>query len=213
MGEAFKWPVGLSRKPKHAKTFYSILSAATALGMGITLTPIDPIKALYWSAVINGVVAVPVMTVMMIITAQRKIMKKFIIVGWLHWLGWASTPAGSVGNWDGCGLACVMTLRHALYALLTLWHESNRELPEVLEAQPLLLPTRYGSSSNLFKRASSSLSFAFNLRMVEEVVSVGARPLKLRVGSRTDSKRSISSQRRSCSFLHQTTKSSLSLMV
>ena len=106
-----------------------------------------------------------------------------------------------------------MTLRRALYALLTLWHESNRELPEVLEAQPLLLPTRYGSSSNLFKRASSSLSFAFNLRMVEEVVSVGARPLKLRVGSRTDSKRSISSQRRSCSFLHQTTKSSLSLMV
>ena len=52
------------------------------------LTPLDPIKALYWSAVINGVVAVPVMSVMMIITAQRKIMKKFIIVGWLRWLGW-----------------------------------------------------------------------------------------------------------------------------
>src|SRR4029079_1177107 len=75
VGEAFKWPVGLSRKPKHAKAFYSILSAATALGMGITLTPLDPIKALYWSAVINGVVAVPVMSVMMVITAQRKIMK------------------------------------------------------------------------------------------------------------------------------------------
>ena len=96
MGEAFKWPVGLSRKPKHAKAFYSILSAATALGMGITLTPLDPIKALYWSAVINGVVAVPVMSVMMIITAQRKIMKKFIIVGWLRWLGWASTAAMAV---------------------------------------------------------------------------------------------------------------------
>ena len=93
VGEAFKWPVGLSRKPKHARAFYSILSAATVLGLGITLTPIDPIKALYWSAVINGVVAVPVMSVMMIITAQRKIMKKFIIVGWLRWLGWASTAA------------------------------------------------------------------------------------------------------------------------
>ena len=86
----------LSRKPKHAKAFYSILSAATALGMGITLTPLDPIKALYWSAVINGVVAVPVMSVMMIITAQRKIMKKFIIGGWLRWLGWASTAAMGV---------------------------------------------------------------------------------------------------------------------
>ena len=42
---------------------------------------------------INGVVAVPVMIVMMIITAQRKIMKKFTIVGWLRWLGWASTAA------------------------------------------------------------------------------------------------------------------------
>jgi NRAMP (natural resistance-associated macrophage protein)-like metal ion transporter len=93
VGEAFKWPVGLSRKPKHAIAFYSILSAATVLGLAITLTPIDPIKALYWSAVINGVVAVPVMSVMMIITAQRKIMKKFIIVGWLRWLGWASTAA------------------------------------------------------------------------------------------------------------------------
>ena len=96
VGEAFKWPVGLSRKPKHAKAFYLILSAATALGMGITLTPLDPIKALYWSAVINGVVAVPVMSVMMIITAQRKIMKKFIIGGWLRWLGWASTAAMGV---------------------------------------------------------------------------------------------------------------------
>jgi NRAMP (natural resistance-associated macrophage protein)-like metal ion transporter len=93
VGEAFKWPVGLSRKPKHASAFYSILTAATVLGMGITLTPLDPIKALYWSAVINGVVAVPVMSVMMIITAQRKIMRKFIVSGWLRWLGWASTTA------------------------------------------------------------------------------------------------------------------------
>ena len=93
VGEVFKWPVGLSRKPKHAKAFYLILSAATALGMGITLTPLDPIKALYWSAVINGAVAVPVMSVMMIITAQPKLMKKFIIVGWLRYLGWASTAA------------------------------------------------------------------------------------------------------------------------
>ena len=64
--------------------------------MGITLTPLDPIKALYWSAVINGVVAVPVMSVMMVITAQRKIMKKFVIVGWLRWLGWTSTAAMAV---------------------------------------------------------------------------------------------------------------------
>jgi NRAMP (natural resistance-associated macrophage protein)-like metal ion transporter len=93
VGEAFKWPVGLSRRPKHAIAFYSILTAATVLGMGITLTPLDPIKALYWSAVINGVVAVPVMSVMMIMTGRRKVMGKFIIGGWLRWLGWTSTAA------------------------------------------------------------------------------------------------------------------------
>jgi Mn2+/Fe2+ NRAMP family transporter len=93
VGEACKWPVGLSRKPSKAAAFYGTLAASTVLGMVITLTPFDPIKALYWSAVINGVVAVPVMTVMMLMTVRHKIMGKFIVVGWLRWLGWASTGA------------------------------------------------------------------------------------------------------------------------
>jgi NRAMP (natural resistance-associated macrophage protein)-like metal ion transporter len=93
IGEGCKWTVGLSRKPRQATAFYSILTAATMLGVGMTLSPIDPIKALYWSAVINGVVAVPVMSVMMVMTAQRKIMGKFIVVGWLRSLGWLSTAA------------------------------------------------------------------------------------------------------------------------
>jgi NRAMP (natural resistance-associated macrophage protein)-like metal ion transporter len=93
IGEACKWPIGLRRKPRHATAFYSTLTAATVLGMAITLTPLDPIKALYWSAVINGIVAVPVMTVMMLMTARRKIMGRFPIGGWLRWLGWASTLA------------------------------------------------------------------------------------------------------------------------
>ena len=72
------------------------MTAATVLGVAITLSPIDPIKALYWTAVINGVIAVPVMTVMMLMTAQSKVMGKFIIKGWLRWLGWASTGAMAV---------------------------------------------------------------------------------------------------------------------
>jgi Mn2+/Fe2+ NRAMP family transporter len=93
VGEACKWPVGLSRKPSKAAAFYGTLASSTVLGMVITLTPLDPIKALYWSAVINGIVAVPVMTVMMLMTARRKVMGKFVIGGWLRWLGWASTGA------------------------------------------------------------------------------------------------------------------------
>ena len=93
IGEACKWPIGLSKHPTNAVAFYATLTAAAVLGVGISLSPIDPIKALYWTAVINGVVAVPVMTVMMLMTAKPAIMGKFTITGWLRWLGWASTLA------------------------------------------------------------------------------------------------------------------------
>ncbi len=95
IGEARRWPVGLSRRPKEAVAFYCTLTAATVFGVAITLGPIDPIKALYWTAVINGVVAVPVMTVMMLMTAQSRVMGKFTITGGLRWLGWGSTVAMS----------------------------------------------------------------------------------------------------------------------
>ena len=107
IGEACKWPIGLSRQPSKAAGFYATLTAAAVLGVAITLSPIDPIKALYWTAVINGVVAVPVMTVMMLMTAQPRIMGKFTISGWLRALGWASTLAmaacviGMVVGWLG----------------------------------------------------------------------------------------------------------------
>jgi Mn2+/Fe2+ NRAMP family transporter len=93
VGEAFHWKVGLSRKPKEAVAFYATLAAAAALGTGIMFTPIDPIKALYWSAVINGMCAVPVMIVMMLMAGRADIMGKFPVQGWLRLLGWLSTAA------------------------------------------------------------------------------------------------------------------------
>jgi NRAMP (natural resistance-associated macrophage protein)-like metal ion transporter len=93
IGEAWKWPIGLSKDPEDAVAFYSTVAAAGALGIALTLSPLDPIKALYWAAVINGVVAVPVMTVMMLMTRENRIMGKFVITGWLRWLGWVSTAA------------------------------------------------------------------------------------------------------------------------
>lgn len=93
IGEAWKWPIGLSKDPEDAVAFYSTVAGAGALGIALTLSPLDPIKALYWAAVINGVVAVPVMTVMMLMTRENRIMGKFVITGWLRWLGWVSTAA------------------------------------------------------------------------------------------------------------------------
>jgi Mn2+/Fe2+ NRAMP family transporter len=91
IGEARKWPVGLARQPMEAKAFYATVALATLVGMILNFTPVNPIKALYWSAVINGVVAVPVMIVMMLMSAEPKIMGQFVVTGWLKALGWVST--------------------------------------------------------------------------------------------------------------------------
>jgi NRAMP (natural resistance-associated macrophage protein)-like metal ion transporter len=93
IGEACKWPVGLARKPMKAKGFYGTIIVATLVGCVICFSPLDPIKALFWSAVINGVVAVPVMAMMMIMTSNKKIMGKFIVTGPLRIIGWIATAA------------------------------------------------------------------------------------------------------------------------
>jgi len=89
--EARKWPFGLARKPLQAKAFYSTIVIATLSGIGITISPLDPIKALFWSAVINGVVSVPVMAMMMLITSNKNIMGKFVLTGGLKFMGWLAT--------------------------------------------------------------------------------------------------------------------------
>lgn len=91
MGEARNWPVGFTRKMQEAKAFYATIAVATLIGMVINFTSINPIKALYWSAVLNGVVAVPVMFVMMKIVCRPDIMGKFAAKGWLRALGWMAT--------------------------------------------------------------------------------------------------------------------------
>jgi Mn2+/Fe2+ NRAMP family transporter len=91
VGEARKWPIGLARKPMEAKAFYAVICIATIVGMIMNFTPIDPIRALYWSAVINGVVAVPVMAIMMWLAAAPKVMGDFVVTGWVKGLGWVAT--------------------------------------------------------------------------------------------------------------------------
>ena len=91
VGEARQWPVGLARRPKEAVAFYATIALAATIGVLINFSPIDPIRALFWSAVINGVVAVPVMVVLMLMTADAKVMGKFKIAGPLKVLGWAAT--------------------------------------------------------------------------------------------------------------------------
>ena len=90
LGEARKWPVGFSRKWQEAKAFYGTVALATLIGMILNFTDIDPIKALYWSAVINCIAAVPVMIAMMLIARRKDILGPFTIGRTLTALGWSA---------------------------------------------------------------------------------------------------------------------------
>src|SRR6266446_1548934 len=93
VGEGRQWPVGLARKPKEAAAFYAVLALSGAIGIALNFTSINPISALYWSAVVNGVLAVPVMVLLMFLARRKDVMGRFVIGGPLYWLGWLSTAA------------------------------------------------------------------------------------------------------------------------
>ena len=93
VGEGRRWPVGLARKPKEAAAFYAVLALSAGFGIALNFTSINPISALYWSAVINGVLAVPVMVLLMFMARRKDVMDRFVITGPLYWLGWLSTAA------------------------------------------------------------------------------------------------------------------------
>lgn len=91
VAEAAGWKTGLDNMPWQARGFYTVIGAAVLLGLGIDWSPIDPIKALYWSAVLNGVIAVPMMAALMFVASSRRKMGEFR-AGWvLGGLGWLST--------------------------------------------------------------------------------------------------------------------------
>lgn len=91
VGEAAGWKTGLDNMPWQARGFYSVIGAATLLGLGIDWSPIDPIQALYWSAVLNGVIAVPMMAALMVVASSRRKMGDFRAGPVLGTLGWLST--------------------------------------------------------------------------------------------------------------------------
>jgi NRAMP (natural resistance-associated macrophage protein)-like metal ion transporter len=105
VGEALQWPTGLDRKPLAAKGFYCVLAVATLLGLAMNFpviqkyTHLTPIRALFWSAVINGIVAVPIMVVMMLMTSNRKAMGDFARGSlYLRVFGWLATGVMAVAS-------------------------------------------------------------------------------------------------------------------
>lgn len=79
MAGAFRWRNSLELKPTAAKRFYAIIAASTLTGVAFNFIPIDPIKALFWSAVINGVISFPIMVVMMLLAIQNPLVSYFLV--------------------------------------------------------------------------------------------------------------------------------------
>ena len=91
VAESRRWPIGLGLTLAEARGFYAILAAATLIGVALDFTNVDPIKALLWSAVVNGIIAVPIMVVMMLLAVKPDVMGPFVVKRRLLVLGWIST--------------------------------------------------------------------------------------------------------------------------
>jgi len=91
VGEALRWPVGLERKPRAARAFYAVIAVSTLIGVLLNVVHLDPVKALFWSAVINGAVAAPLMVMIMILASRRQVMGTFTLPWRLKLLGWGAT--------------------------------------------------------------------------------------------------------------------------
>jgi NRAMP (natural resistance-associated macrophage protein)-like metal ion transporter len=91
VADVFEWRSGLDHTAGEARGFYGVLVAATLIGTAIDFTPLDPIKALLWSAVVNGVVAVPIMVVMMLIGSHRGILGAHTLTLRHRVMGWIAT--------------------------------------------------------------------------------------------------------------------------
>jgi Mn2+/Fe2+ NRAMP family transporter len=98
LGEARLWPVGLSKKPLQAKAFYSAIVLATALGALGNGLAVNPVRALMWAALINGIVAVPVMALIMLMSMRASVMGEFRIGRRLAILGWTATGLMAVAS-------------------------------------------------------------------------------------------------------------------
>jgi NRAMP (natural resistance-associated macrophage protein)-like metal ion transporter len=96
IGEARQWPVGLGKPWRRAKEFYGTLTVIMLTSAALNALPVEPMKALVWSAVVNGILAPPVMAAMLLLGRSRTVMGKLVLPGWLQFVGWLATAIMTV---------------------------------------------------------------------------------------------------------------------
>ena len=98
--ELMNWKEGLEKPVPEAKGFYAVIVISMVIALGIIFSPLDPIKALFWSAVLNGVISVPILGAIMVLASRRDEMGQFIAPRWQRLFGWTATAvmgAGAIG--------------------------------------------------------------------------------------------------------------------
>ena len=106
IAESFGWKYGLDTKPKQAKQFYAVIAISTFVGALINFIGINPIAALFWTAVINGVLAPPLLVIIMIISNNKKIMGSRVNGRFTNFVGWTAAvimfaaAIGMVATWQ-----------------------------------------------------------------------------------------------------------------
>lgn len=106
IAEAFGWKYGLNTKPKHAKQFYAVIAISTFIGALINFIGINPIAALFWTAVINGVLAPPLLVIIMLVSNNKKIMGNNVngrftnLVGWCAAIIMSAAAIGMFATWQ-----------------------------------------------------------------------------------------------------------------
>ncbi|MBK6320701.1 MAG: divalent metal cation transporter [Burkholderiales bacterium] len=96
VSELYGWKAGLSHGFHEARGFYLIIVAATGIGTVMGYLEVDPIKALVWSAIVNGVISVPIMAVLMWIGQSERLMGQYTITRRHRFFGWAATAVMAV---------------------------------------------------------------------------------------------------------------------
>ena len=98
IAEAMNWQFGMERKLAQAAKFYAIIAAAVLIGLAMNFIGVDPIQALFWAAVVNGVVAVPLIVVILLMASRRSVMRQFVIPDYLQWGGWLTAGFMAAGT-------------------------------------------------------------------------------------------------------------------
>jgi len=103
VGELMAWRVGLENRPRQARGFYAVIAVSTLIGIALNLLHFNAMQALYWTAVINGVIAAPILVAVMCVAISRRAMGALPISSTLRWWGWLTVAAMA-----GCALAVVV---------------------------------------------------------------------------------------------------------